>query len=68
MRIQELITQLKEKGLTNMQVANELKISQSMVCAYKKGYNASLEVARHVYRTREIVLYPFSKEGVSDEK
>lgn len=67
MRIQELIAQLKEEGLTDRQVATELKISQSMVCAYKKSYNVSLAVARHVYKTRGIVLYPFSKEGVSDE-
>ena len=68
MKIQAYIEKLKEEGLTDIQVAHKLGVSQSMVSAYKKGYNASYEVARHVYRTREIVLYPFSKEGVSDEK
>ena len=77
MKIQAYIEKLKEEGLTDIQVAHKLGVSQSMVSAYKKGYNASYEVAKKVYRdTYEVakkvygdsgvVLFPFSKEGVSE--
>jgi predicted transcriptional regulator len=68
MKIQGLLVKLKEEdGLNDAEIANKLSISKSMVCAYKKGYNASYDVAKYVYKTMGIVLFPFSEEGVKDE-
>lgn len=67
MKIQDLLVKLKEEGLNDVEIANKLGISKSMVCAYKKGYNASYDLAKYVYKTMEIVLFPFSEEGVKDE-
>lgn len=66
MKIQAYIEKLKEEGLTDIQVAHKLGVSQSMVSAYKKGYNASYVVAKKVYSDSGVVLFPFSKEGVSE--
>ncbi len=66
MKIQELICKYKEEGYKVREIAKILGISQPMVTQYASGYNASLTVARKVYKDLNIILYPFSKEGVSD--
>lgn len=67
MKIQELITNYKEQGLTDTEIASKLSISQPMVSQYKKGYNASLDLARRIFKIEGIVLYPFRKEAVDED-
>jgi len=66
MRIQELIAKLQEEGNNTNQIANKLKVSQSMVSQYKKGYNASLAVAIEAYKLGYGTLFPFSTEALKE--
>ena len=68
MTIKGYISLLEDKGNKNYEIARILGISSGMVSSYKtQGYNPSLKVAKGVFKMCGIVLFPFSKEGVSDE-
>jgi predicted transcriptional regulator len=63
--IQDYIKQMGPKPIA--EIAKELGVSMPMVSQYKKGFNASLEVAKRVYKEKGIVLHPFSKESLQYE-
>lgn len=52
---------------TGQAVADSMGISVSMLSAYKKSYNPSLDVAIRVYKNEGIVLHPFSRESLEYE-
>ncbi len=64
-KIQEYVKTLSE-STSSQEIADKLGISVSMVSHYKKGYNASIEVAVKVYKTEKIVLFPFSEEALKE--
>jgi transcriptional regulator with XRE-family HTH domain len=64
-KIQEYIKELSEKH-SSQEIADKLGISVSMVSHYKKGYNASIEVAVKVYKAEKLVLFPFSEEALKE--
>jgi len=69
MKIKEYIGILEEEGRSNRDISLILGVSRSMVSSYKtQNYNPSQAVAIRVYDHSGIVLFPFSKEGVTDVK
>lgn len=65
--IQDIIKSFKDEGLNDITIANKLGISQPMVSQYKRGFKASLDVARRIYKNDGTVVYPFSREAVERE-
>ena len=65
--IQEYIkSELEERRAD--EVADRLGISVPMISSYKtQGYNPSIRVAMKVYMLDNVVLLPFSKEGLEHE-
>lgn len=59
--------QEKLRTYTGQAVAHSMGISISMLSAYKKAYNPSLDVAIRVYKNEGIVLHPFSEESLEYE-
>lgn len=55
------------ENVTSQELANRLGISLSMLSAYKKSYNPSLEVAKRVYLLSSIALHPFSEKALKYE-
>jgi len=66
MKIQELVSSYIEEGLKTTEIAEKLGVSQPMVSQYKKGYNASLDVACKVYKDYNIVLFPFGEYALKE--
>ena len=67
--ITEYIKDLEKDGVkSNSQIAEVLGVSNSMVSAYRTGsYNPSLEVGTRVYKSRGVVLHPYSEESLNHE-
>lgn len=65
--IQDMIKEYRKKGLNDTGIAKHLCISQPMVSQYKRGFKASLDVARRIYKNDGTVVYPFSREAVERE-
>ena len=66
--IQSLIQEWSDEGLKQHEIGERLGVSTSMVSSYKhQKWTASLTVAVHVYGTLNIVLHPFSEEGLAYE-
>lgn len=63
--IQDYITskEVNDK-LSHQDLVDHLEVSASMVSKYRKDYNASLEVAKTVYRKSGVVLHPYSGESL----
>ena len=66
MKVQELIAQLGEEGLKTTEIAEVLGVSQPMISQYRKGYNASIDVAIKIFKDRGLELFPFSKEVLKE--
>lgn len=67
MTIQAYIKQKLEEE-TSYEVAEDLGISVPMISSYKtQGYNPSIKVAVKAFELDNIVLLPFSKEGLEHE-
>lgn len=61
-----LLQKLEEK--TSVDLANELRVSVSMLSSYKlQGYKPSITVAKRVYELDRIALHPFSAESLEYE-
>lgn len=65
--IQDMIKEYRKKGLNDTGIAKHLCISQPMVSQYKRGFKASLDIARRIYKLEGIVVYPFCQEAVERE-
>ena len=66
--IQSLIKELSDSGLKQHEIGERLNVSTSMVSSYKhQGWTASLTVAIYVYDNMQVVLHPFSEEGLKYE-
>jgi len=57
----------KLEEITSIQLADELGVSLSMISAYKKSFNPSLDVAKKVYARDKVVLHPFAEESLKYE-
>jgi len=67
MKIENYIKNLKTKHNTE-EICKMLHISQPMLSRYSKGdFLPSLRVAKHAFKNHQVVLYPFSKEAVSED-
>ena len=66
--IQSLIKELSDSGLKQHEIGERLNVSTSMVSSYThQGWTASLTVAIYVYDNMQVVLHPFSEEGLKYE-
>lgn len=65
--IQEVVKRLMDEKLTQTEIGNKLGISNSMVSRYRKGYLASLDVAKRWYIQSGEVLHPFAEESIIKE-
>jgi len=66
MTVQEYVA-LQLESLDSIALKDKMGVSLSMISAYKKSYNPSLEVAKRVYTLDNIVLHPFSEAGLKRE-
>ncbi len=64
--IQEYV-ESKLEEVEAKELAKALGVSASMISAYKKSFNPSLEVAKRVYQMDGIVLHPFAEESLKKE-
>ena len=64
--VQEYVSKQLEE-LTSIELKDKMGVSLSMLSAYKKSYNPSLDVAKRVYKKDGIVLHPFSEESLKFE-
>lgn len=55
------------KDIDGPTLIKKMGISLSMLSAYKKFYNPSLDVAINVYKTDKVTLHPFSEESLKYE-
>lgn len=59
---------LKAQGLTQVEIAKVLEVSQSMVSDYlNKDFNCKLETAILIYKLEGVVIHPFSEESLNYE-
>lgn len=66
--IEDFVNQMFDEGKLGREIAYELNVSVSMVSAYRQGsYKPSLDVAKYVFEKHNIVLHPFSEEGLEYE-
>ena len=65
--IQEVVKRLMDEKLTQTEIGNKLGISNSMVSRYRKGYLASLDVAKRWYIQSGEALHPFAEESIIKE-
>lgn len=66
LKVQDLISQLSEEGMKQSEIADELGVSQPMISQYKKGFNASLDVALKMYQEKDLVLFPFGEYALKE--
>ena len=64
--VQEYVSKQLEE-LTSVELKRKMGVSLSMLSAYKKSYNPSLDVAKRVYKQDNVVLHPFSEESLKFE-
>lgn len=67
--VHEYIQKKINNGMKNKELAKQLYLTQAMVGQYrlKRGYKASLTVAKRVYVMDKIVLHPYSEESLKYE-
>lgn len=54
-------------NLTSIELKDKLGVSLSMLSSYKKSYRPSLDVAKRIYATDNVVLHPFAEESLKHE-
>jgi len=66
--ISDFVKEKFDSGYSGQDIADMLKVSPSMVSAYRRGYyNASLDVAVNAYNRFNVVFHPFSEESLKIE-